>query len=373
MADGTSEAAEAFRAEISPESRSNTPRNERGQFESSSPPERLFVPREVEGDEWGDTSDGGDDRRARGREKELRRGHENASDDESDEHSESEEGGGADAEDEEAEENPDDDAEGSDEESDEDSRESGPHYEVTVDGEKKTVSLKEALEGYIRTETFHQRMNKISEAAQVVQSENVKNQQIRDYWIKRAQDLEQEFTTLLPAEPDWDAEFAKDPQAAHRLRKQYEQVNGKLNTFRRERAQQEQVRIEEVKRMNAELSRRGQEKFVNDHQLHDETKRSKIVGNMRATAFALGFNEKEVSEVFDPRMLDVLYEASEYRRIMANKPKAVIPGKGKTLAPGSSNGVGRRSDRKGIDAAQRNLASSGSLEDATRFFKAVLR
>jgi hypothetical protein len=94
---------------------------------------------------------------------------------------------------------------------------------------------------------------------------------------------------------------------------------------------------------------------------------------MRTTAFAHGFNEKEVSEVFDPRMLDVLYEASEYRRIMANKPKAVIPGKSKTLTPGSGNGVSRRTDRKGIDAAQRRLAASGSLDDAANFFKTVLR
>jgi hypothetical protein len=94
---------------------------------------------------------------------------------------------------------------------------------------------------------------------------------------------------------------------------------------------------------------------------------------MRTTGLAHGFNEKEIAAVFDPRMLNVLYESSEYRRIMANKPKAVIPGKGKTLTPGSGNGVHRRTDRKGIDAAQRRLAADGSIEAATNFFKTVLR
>ncbi|HWI66896.1 MAG TPA: hypothetical protein VNS88_00710 [Nitrospiraceae bacterium] len=371
MADDIDNAAAVFQSEIAP---GQQPRNEHGQYKSlAEPVERLFVPREVEEDESGDT---GEDRPARRRvkAKENGNGDEAPSDDESDERSESDEGEGSDAEDQEAEE---DSGEGPDGESDEADGEDGPHYEIKVDGETKTVSLKEALEGYIRTDTFHQRMNKVSEAAQIVSAENVKNQQVRDYWIKRAQDLEAEFTTLLPQEPDWDKEFSIDPAAAHRLKKQYDQVNGKLETFRQERAQQEQLRAQEQMRMDAEFSRRGQEKFVNDHQLHDEVKRTKVVNNMRSTAFAHGFNEKEVSEVFDPRMLDVLYEASEYRRIMANKPKAVIPGKNKTLTPGSGNGNGtravRRTDRKGIDAAQRKLAASGSLDDAADFFKTVLR
>ena len=373
MADDIDQAANAFQNEIAP-NRSQPPRDDRGKFTKSEDLdiEDVFAHREVEGDELGDTSDGGEDRsvRRRVKAKENGRGSETTADDELDEHSESEEGGDDDAETKEAEE---DDDERSDEESDEDSGESGPHYEVTVDGQKKEVSLKEALEGYIRTETFHQRMNKVSEAAQIVSTENVKNQQIRDYWVKRAQDLEAEFTQLLPAEPDWDKEFAADPGAAHRLKKQYDAVNGKLAAFRQERTQQEQIRAQENARMTAELSRRGQEKFVNDHGLHDEPKRTKVVQAMRNTAFALGFNEKEVSEVFDPRMLDVLYEASEYRRIMANKPKAVIPGKGKTLTPGSGNGVIHRTGRKGIDAAQQRLAKSGSIDDAANFFKTVLR
>jgi hypothetical protein len=372
VADGTDEAASAFQNEISKDDA--RPRNDRGQFKAlAEPVERLFVPREVEGDEFGDISDGGEDRTVRRRAAKAREnddGDETSSDGESSERSESEDGEDADAE---TTEDEDQEAEGPDGEFDEDDGEAGPHYEVTVDGQKKEVSLKEALEGYIRTETFHQRMNKVSEAAQVVSTENVKNQQIRDYWIKRAQDLEAEFTTLLPQEPDWDKEFSIDPAAAHRLKKQFDTVKGRLDAFRHERAQQEQVRLQEQARMNAEFSRRGQEKFVNDHQLHDSNKRAKVVGAMRTTAFAHGFNEKEVSEVFDPRMLDVLYEASEYRRIMANKPKAVIPGKSKTLTPGSGNGVSRRTDRKGIDAAQRRLAASGSLDDAANFFKTVLR
>lgn len=344
---GTDEAAEAFQSEIAP---SEQPRNERGQFESTAKPvDRLFINREFEDEPNESTSDEQPPKPAK------------------------REGGDEPDEDDDAETPDEEEAEeGSDGEPDEDAGEAGPHYEVKVDGETKTVSLKEALEGYIRTETFHQRMNKVSEAAQIVSNENAKNQQVRDYWIKRAQDLEGEFNALIPTEPDWDKEFSIDPAAAHRLKKQFDEVKTKIAAHRQERIQQEQIRAQEQARMNADFAARGQAKFVHDHGLQDDAVRSKVIGRMRETAFAHGFTEKEVSEVFDPRMLDVLYESSEYRRIKANKPKPVIPGKSKTLTPGSGNGAGRRTDRKGIDAAQRKLAASGSLDDATNFFKTVL-
>ena len=49
-----------------------------------------------------------------------------------------------------------------------------------------------------------------------------------------------------------------------------------------------------------------------------------------------GFSEQEVATVYDSRMLSVLRKASRYDRLMAAKPRAVVPGKGKTLTPGSA-------------------------------------
>ena len=59
-----------------------------------------------------------------------------------------------------------DESEGDEEEEDESV---GQSYKVMVDGEEKEVSLKEALEGYIRTETFHKRMTEIAETNKIVQ------------------------------------------------------------------------------------------------------------------------------------------------------------------------------------------------------------
>ena len=118
----------------------------------------------------------------------------------------------------------------------------------------------------------------------------------------------------------------------------------------------------------------GFSKFVMDHikAMPDEPSLKKNVQSMRRTALTAGFNEYEVATVYDPRMLDILWKASKYDRMIAAKPKAVIPGKGRTLTPGAATPLSGNARRKGFDDAQRQLANSGKLEDAAEVFRRML-
>lgn len=366
---GTDAAAAAFSAEINPQltpSARPQPRRNNGQFESTAEPvERMFEPRQVEGDEYGDTRDGGEDRRVARRAKPDGEGL-------SDDGTAGEEGGLEDEPEGERE-----SPEESDDESDEDAGEEGESYEVTVDGEVKQVKLKEALAGYIRTETFHQRMNKVNEAANALAGEVQKTAQMRDTWLKRNADLEQELTAILPKEPNWDEEFNRDPKAARLLQTQYETVKAKLGEFRAARTKAEQEKAQEVAVQNKQFAESEYAKFIVNNKIPDKATLDKEVASMRRTLLAAGFVEEEIAGVFDSRMLTIARKASKYDRIVAAQPKAVNLSRGKTLAPGSGNGSGPRAisqtGRKGIDAAQKQLARTGSIDDATEFFKATLR
>lgn len=350
--------ADAFRTQIEPQ-RVQPPRNDRGQFASESQkPERLFEERKIEGDPLtGDTSDGGDDERLRRRARQVEKENGEDTEGEPSEPGEPEEG------------EPEDD-ESEPEEGDEDE---GPEYEVIVDGEPKKVKLREALDGYIRTETFHQRMNKVAEAAQVVQQEGTKAGQLRDFWLSQNRALEQELNALIPKEPDWDAEFQRDPQGANNLRKQFEALKNKLGEIRQQRQAVEQQQQQEQQQNVARFAATEREKFITRHKLATKEAVDREIASMRKTAMTEGFSEDEIAQVYDSRMLSVLLKAAKYDRMVANKPKAIIPGKGKTLVPGSVSGKVRQAGREGTDAAQRKLAASGSLEDAADFFKTVLR
>jgi hypothetical protein len=371
-------------------------RDDAGRFATvAERPEPLFSVRMVEGDpETGDTSDGGDDVRLRTREREIADGRFDERQDreaqsrsrqapaeterESGERRLSESGeersdaaaddghAGADAE------SKGEDAEAADDEVDEDAQ-----YEITVDGEPQTVSLGELRDGYIRTATFHSRLNKVNEHKQAVEVENQRVSQMRDLYINGLQYLDEDIRGLTPAEPDWDAEFNRDPMAAHRKQKQFQEIHAKLNQIRANREWALRNRQEEHDRASAKYAVEQFTQFVDDHRklIKDEPSLQRVIGGMRKTALAEGFNEVEVAGVYDKRMLNVLFKAWMYDQGMAVRPvaQAAIPGPGKSLAPGSARPLQGSAGRRNVDEASKQLARTGKLEDAQHYFQRLLR
>jgi hypothetical protein len=395
--EGIDQAAGAFRNALESTERVQT-RDESGRFaETRSRPEPMFAERQIEGDEFGDTRDGGEDARRR-RQEERANGEpfENALPDDrrqsrskkpvraegDDEHDTFGEERGQEQTDDESEpqdqrELSDGDEQAEDERGDAegepgDDAEGGQKYEVTVDGRPMEVTLKQALEGYIRTETFHQRMNKVNEASQTVMAEAQRVAQVRDHYINQNAALEQEIMTLLPQQPDWEAEFQRDPKSAYSLRKQYEAVDQKLNALRQSRAAAMQERANEQARTTETYAKNEFARFVMENKIPDEVALRKEINSMRRTAMAHGFSEQEVATVYDSRMLSVLRKASRYDRLMAAKPRAVVPGKGRALTPGSAPRIGN-AGRRNIDEAQSRLAKTGRLDDAASVFEKIIR
>jgi hypothetical protein len=215
-------------------------------------------------------------------------------------------------------------------------------------------------------------MNQVGAATQAVSVEAQRVAQMRDMYIQQVAILEQEVATLLPKEPNWDELYASDPRAAHGLRKQYDAVNGKLYELRQGRERAMAERSNESARTTETYAKNEFARFVTDSKIPDEASLRKEIGHMRQTAMKAGFTENEVSTVYDSRMLKILRKASKYDRLMAKTPKAVVPGKGRTLTPGS---VGRLSNagRRDINEAQGRLAKSGRLDDAAAVFEKFLR
>ncbi len=389
MAEDVDSAAAAFQQAIDPGQTANeapTPRavadrsrDDAGRFtQTAERPEPIFQIRMVEGDpETGDTSDGGDDARLRMREREVADGRvderaerQAASDAEDKRVDAAADAGDDDAADEEP---GDEEADASVDEADEDAQ-----YEITVDGEPQTVSLGELRDGYIRTATFHSRLNKVNEHKAVVEQENQRVSQLRDLYINGLTALDHDLSHLNLVEPDWDAEFARDPQAAHRRQKEFQAYYAKLNQIRAHRAWAQQNAREEHDRASAKYAVEQFTQFVDDHKkiIKDEPSLQRVIGGMRKTALAEGFNEVEVAGVYDRRMLNVLYKAWLYDQGMTVRPPAqavTSSGNGKALAPGSARPLSGSAGRRNVDEAQRQLARTGRMEDAQNYFQRLLR
>jgi len=361
--DGIEQAAKAFDADI----RGNTPAPKRPNGpQDEGPPVRMFGNvGELEVDEDSPAKGGGDDdieeqiyeeeepKKSRRDPEGIEDGDEDAEDDgdgEADEDSEEEDIG--------------DDAEFLTQ-----------AVQVIVDGEEKEVTVKEALEGYVRTETFHKRLNELGEAKKIVQRAAADAVQNYQYSMQVAQQIESHLDALVPKEPNWDEEFKKNPARAREMQKYYEQVSGfrgalrdQMNEAAKKQAESDNVQLSTF----ADAERHRFDQLNSKHWATDPKKKGKDLQAMRRTALTEGFTEQEIAQVYDSRMLNVLLKASKYDRMMAARPKPVQKVRSKPVAPGAGSAKSRTAHR-GASSAMKRLNKTGSIEDAALVMDELIR
>jgi hypothetical protein len=407
MAEGIDEAAAAFAQEISPGS--ERPRDDSGRFSSTSPrPEPLFEPRDLEGDEkTGDTRDAGEDPRLAARERSIADGWlDEGPDSENQSRSRKasaqtegeggerrvqrggEERGNAAADDGHpgAENEPAGDGKEGDAEADdvEAARWALTHdgkpvekIEVDVGGETRQVSLQEVVKGYAEQETINQRARQIEEVARTFEQQSTavaqEIGQARQTYQQRLEYIGRVMADLYPKELNWEQEYSADPKAARDKEKVYQHVRGRMTAIASE-MQREQAEAQaqyqaqqqyEAQRLAGYIED-GKKEFRRRTGIADTATLNNEFAAMRKVGMEVyGFNEQEIATVFDPRMLHVLRDASEYRRLTANKPRPVMPDQGRTLAPGSARPNSGSAARRRIDDALKTQARNGGSIDAT--------
>ena len=244
--------------------------------------------------------------------------------------------------------------------------------EVTVDGEPVEVSLKEALEGYVRTETFHRRMNQLDEAKKIVRRAAADAVHNFEYSVNIAKEMEAWMETMVPKEPNWDELFAKDPQQARELQRYHEKAKEFRNTLRAQTAEVMQKQQQTNQAQLQAFAEEESQKFEQMNRKHwsDPKKKAKDLQSMRRTGLSSGFTEEELSQVYDSRMLTVLLKASKYDRMMASKPKPVTR-IDKPIPPGAGSAK-QRTAQKGVTSAMKRLNRTGSIEDAAVVFDQII-
>ena len=364
MADGLDETADLFRNEIAPGSAS--PRDESGRFSSTAQrPEPLFEPRPLEGDEkTGDTSDGGEDPRLKAIERRVAdgRGEEGDADEFgrlSDEAArtrnadgEGKRDGSAKGDGEGPDQKPGDEESDDGAEDAESARWALTHdgkpvekIEIDVGGETKQVSLQEVVKGYAEQEAINQRARQFEEHARTFEQQSTavaqEIGQARQTYQQRLEYIGRVMADLYPKELDWQQEYAADPKTAHQKEQVFKHVRGRMESIahemQREQAEaqsQYQVQAQQAAQQEAALRRMGQDRSSGAALASPTTAtaQNNAFSAMRKVGMEIyGFTEQEIGTVFDPRMLHVLRDASEYRRLTASKPRPVTPDHGRTM------------------------------------------
>jgi hypothetical protein len=240
--------------------------------------------------------------------------------------------------------------------------------QVTVDGKPQEVTLKEALEGYIRTDTFHQRLNALNTEKQTIEKDKGELTKARGVYGQLLQALTEQLDAVVPKEPDWDKLYAEDPTQAAVQERQWRKYKDQRQALENEKGRvSKEQQAEMAKQFESYVAQERQKIAANHPQWKDQKVYERDRNSMVRTAKNSGFTDEEINGLVDSRMVSVLMKAAKYDRMMAAKPKAVSTGI-KPARPGTGNSMRTVAS----DRAQRQLAKTGHVHDAVSVFQQIL-
>lgn len=243
-------------------------------------------------------------------------------------------------------------------------------YKVKVAGQEFDVTLDELRAGYSRDSDYRRKTEELSYEKKQFQSEAEKQRQdfskklgdLNQLMSVAKQQLNQELNSV-----DLEKLYEEDPTEAarieHRLRRKQETFNQAIK--KTQNLQQQEI-----------------EKFVRDQQrelvskvpeFSDPQKASALKSNMRNYLNGYGFNDQEIGQIYDHRIVMLVNDAMKYRSLEKTKPNIAK----KIAKPSKVFTSGVKKDKASINATKfkdklSRLKKTGSIKDAQSVFLDVI-
>lgn len=267
----------------------------------------------------------------------------------------------------------DDEDEGADE-SDADVEEEEPAeqlFTVKVDGRDQQVPLTELLRGYAGQAYIQKGMKEVAtikqQVAAVYEALNNERQQIAQF----AQAAQTGQVPMRPPEPPSEELLSRDPIGYLEARVKYDKEVAAY--------QQGQYAMQEMSARQVQAQEQARRALLAEehHKLAQmipafakaETAAKVKQDLLKAGQEVYGFELDELREVADHRMLRVLHDAAQYRRIMAGKATEKQPSqapKTPVIKPGVKAAPQASKRMKG-EKAKAQMKRSGTVDDVARF------
>ena len=239
-------------------------------------------------------------------------------------------------------------------------------HKVKVAGQEFDVTLDELRNGYQRDADYRRKTEELSNDRKNFQSESEK--QRLDY----SQKLNELNQSLSIAQQDLNAEinsadldklYDEDPTEAARverkLKKKQDALNQSLQKAQVEQKQQFETFLQDQQR-----------KLVSKMpEFSDPAKASSLKANMKNTLNNYGFNDQEVAQVYDHRIVMLVNDAMKYRSMQNSKPNLAkkISKPSKVFSSGVKQGKAEINQKARKEKFSR-LRKSGSVKDASSIF-----
>ena len=241
-----------------------------------------------------------------------------------------------------------------------------PTYSVKVAGQEFNVTLDELRNGYSRDADYRRKTEDLAYDKKQFQTESEKQRQ--DYSTKLGE-LNQMMSVAqqqLNAEinsADLEKLYEEDPTEAarieHRLKKKQEKLNQAM----------EKTQSEQKKQFDGFLQDQQRKLVQKMPEFSNPDKASQLKSSMKNTLNSYGFNDQEIAQVYDHRIVMLVNDAMKFRNMQKAKPNMAK----KISKPGKVFSSGVKQTKADINLKARKdklsrLRKSGSTKDAASIF-----
>ena len=239
-------------------------------------------------------------------------------------------------------------------------------YKVKVAGQELDVTLDELRNGYSRDADYRQKTEELSNQRKNFQSESEKQRQ--DY-SQKLNELNQRLSTAqqdLNAEinsADLDRMYDEDPTEAARVERKLKKKQDALNQSL------QQAQAEQKEQFSSFLQDQQRKLVSKMPEFSDPAKASSLKANMKSTLNNYGFNDQEVAQVYDHRIVMLVNDAMKYRSMQNSKPNIAkkITKPSKPFSSGVKQGKSEANLKLRREKFSR-LKTSGSMKAAQDVF-----
>ena len=237
---------------------------------------------------------------------------------------------------------------------------------VKVAGQELDVTLDELRNGYSRDADYRRKTEELSNDRKQFMSESEKQRQ--DYSSKlnelnQLMSVAQEQLKTEENSVDLEKLYEEDPTEAarieHRLRRKQEKLNSAMAKTQSEQQKQFESYLQEQQKQLASKM----------PEFSDPAKASNLKASMKNTLNNYGFNDQEINQVYDHRIVMLINDAMKYRNMKGSKPNLAK----KISKPGKVFSSGVKKDKAEINLTKRKeklsrLKKTGNIKDATSIF-----
>jgi hypothetical protein len=241
-----------------------------------------------------------------------------------------------------------------------------PTYKVKVAGQEYNVTLDELRNGYSRDADYRRKTEELSYDKKIFAAESEKQRQDYSTKLNEANQMLSVAQQQLNAEinsADLEKLYDEDPTEAarieHRLKRKQEKLNQAMQKTQSEQKQQLRSYIDDQKK----------KLVMKMPEFNDKSKALQLASSMKDLMNGYGFNDNEISQVYDHRVVMLVNDALKYRNLQNAKPNLAK----KITKPGKVFSSGVKQSKSDISLKARKeklsrLKKSGSVNDAASIF-----